>query len=273
MDFIDDFQKECEALRTLVESVDEEGWAASTIFHGWTIYDEIVHNHFLDLLAIEAITAPDDFALTGREVMQRSRTDPDYSFRAYTNDRLGILSRDDVLVRWTATYNELAALIATRDPLEKMPWFGPPMTMESCAGARQMETWAHGQDIWDLVHRRRENTDRIRSIAMLGIKTFGWSFANRKLDLPTVKPFVVLTAPSGAEWCWNDPQSPEQVSGPAEDFCLIVTQRRHVDDTRLSVQGQGARAWLEIAQCFAGDPADGPAPGARVVRFDNGTSL
>ena len=44
------------------------------------------------------------------------------------------------------------------------------------------------------------------------------------------------------------------MSGPAFDFCLVVTQRRHVDDTALSVVGDGARQWMEIAQAFAGPP-------------------
>jgi hypothetical protein len=50
------------------------------------------------------------------------------------------------------------------------------------------------------------------------------------------------------------------VRGPAEDFCLVVTQRRHVDDTALRVAGDVARDWLEKAQAFAGPPTDGPAP-------------
>lgn len=273
MQVVTDLFEECQALRALVESVDEAGWAQPTVFHGWTIYDEIVHNHFLDLLSIRAMTDPEGFAPIAHDVINRSRTDPDYSFRAYTNETFGMLSRDEALARWVATYTELCEILKVRDPAEKMPWFGPPMTLESCANARQMETWAHGQDIWDLLGRRRENGDRIRNIAMLGVKTFGWSFINRKLEVPAHKPFLSLTGQSGAVWTWNDPDSPEQVTGPAEDFCLVVTQRRHVDDTRLAITGAGARQWLEIAQCFAGDPADGPAPGERVVRFADGTSL
>ena len=95
------------------------------------------------------------------------------------------------------------------------------------------------------------------------MRTFGWSFRNRGLDKP-VPPEVRLTAPSGALWVWNEGAA-DRVQGQAEDFALVVTQRRHVDDTRLEVKGAAARHWLEIAQCFAGAPADGPAPGARVL--------
>ena len=55
--------------------------------------------------------------------------------------------------------------------------------------------------------------------------------------------------------------------GTAQDFCLVVTQRRHVQDTGLQLRGEVARQWMALAQCFAGPPADGPAPGERRVDF------
>jgi hypothetical protein len=50
------------------------------------------------------------------------------------------------------------------------------------------------------------------------------------------------------------------VRGSALDFCLLVTKRRHRADTDLAASGPGADAWLDIAQCFAGAPTDGPPP-------------
>jgi uncharacterized protein (TIGR03084 family) len=146
----------------------------------------------------------------------------------------------------------------------RMPWFGPPMSVASFAAARQMEVWAHGQDIYDLMGVRRTNDDRIHSICELGVRTHGWSFRNRGLEKPA-PPAVRLIAPSGAEWLWN-PGGADEIQGPAEAFALVVTQRRHVEDTDLAVRGRDARRWMEIAQCFAGTPATGPAPGARATR-------
>ena len=51
------------------------------------------------------------------------------------------------------------------------------------------------------------------------------------------------------------------VKGPAEDFCLIVVQRRHLDDTQLVVKGATARQWMTIAQTYAGLPGAGRKPG------------
>jgi len=146
-----------------------------------------------------------------------------------------------------------------------MPWFGPEMGVASFAAARQMEVWAHGQDIYDLLRIRRPSHDRIRNVCDLGVRTQGWSFRNRGLDRPA-PPHVTLIAPSGASWEWT-PQGEDSISGPAEDFALVVTQRRHIDDTDLRVEGEGARAWMEIAQCFAGAAATGPAPGVRKVLY------
>ncbi len=55
------------------------------------------------------------------------------------------------------------------------------------------------------------------------------------------------------------------VTGPAEDFCLVVTQRRHVDDTDLTVTGEIARDWMTKAQAFAGG-ATGPPPSTTPCR-------
>jgi hypothetical protein len=51
------------------------------------------------------------------------------------------------------------------------------------------------------------------------------------------------------------------VRGPAEDFCLVVTQRRHIADTALDLTGEDALDWMHRAQAFAGPPTDGPQPG------------
>ncbi len=51
------------------------------------------------------------------------------------------------------------------------------------------------------------------------------------------------------------------VSGAALDFCLVVTQRRNIADTRLDVVGDAALEWMSIAQAFAGGAGPGRTPG------------
>jgi uncharacterized protein (TIGR03084 family) len=137
------------------------------------------------------------------------------------------------------------------------------MSVRSSITARLMETWAHGQEVYDVLGAVRVDGDRIQNIAVLGVNTFGWSFANRRLEVPKAVPYVRLIAPSGAVWEWNAPSEVERVEGQASEFCQVVTQVRSLADTQLRVTGDTARRWMSIAQCFAGPPADPPKPGTR----------
>ena len=70
---------------------------------------------------------------------------------------------------------------------------------------------------------------------------------------------VQLVAPSGETWAWGPEDAAQPVTGSAYDFCLLVTQRVHRDDTDLVAVGEDAEHWLRIAQAFAGPAGDGRA--------------
>jgi uncharacterized protein (TIGR03084 family) len=74
-----------------------------------------------------------------------------------------------------------------------------------------------------------------------------------------------LKSPSGELWTWGDGTVEDHVCGNAEDFCLVVTQRRNVADTDLTVYGKWAEQWIQIAQAFAGPPEKMPEPGERMT--------
>ena len=134
------------------------------------------------------------------------------------------------------------------------------MSITSALTARLMETWAHGQDVADAVAAPRVPTDRLRHIAHLGVATRAFSYRLRGLPPPVDEPFVELSAPSGDDWRWGAPAAEQRVVGPALDFCLVVTQRRHLSDTSLTVVGDEAARWMAIAQAFAGIPGPGRNP-------------
>jgi uncharacterized protein (TIGR03084 family) len=171
----------------------------------------------------------------------------------------------ELLAYWRTRFSGLVEALACLDPKARLPWYGPTMSARSFATARMMETWAHGQDIFDAVPAGRQPTPRLKHIAHIGATTFGWTFANRKLPVPEPTPYIELDAPGNETWTWNDPSEENYVRGSAEDFCLVVTQRRNVADTGLRYAGDAAKNWLSIAQCFAGPPATPPEPGVRVV--------
>ena len=165
--------------------------------------------------------------------------------------------------QWMTYLNELCDLLDGVDIKMRVPWFGPDMSVRMFASARQMETWAHGQDIYDLQRAPRTNTDRIRNIAQIGVRTYGWTFVNRGEPVPEPAPYVHLTAPSGDIWEWNDPDDSNCVRGNAVQFCHVVTQGRNIADTTLDGGGENATKWMAVAQCFAGGPQEPPAPGER----------
>lgn len=137
------------------------------------------------------------------------------------------------------------------------------MGLASFVTARLMETWAHGQDVADAVGVERPPTARLRHIADLGVRARPFSYAAHGRPVPTVPVRVELAAPGGGWWVWGV-ASADVVRGPALDFCLAVTQRRHLLDLALEISGPAAGEWMSIAQCFAGPAGGGRRPG--VVR-------
>ena len=133
------------------------------------------------------------------------------------------------------------------------------MASRTFVGARVMETFAHGTDVADALEVSFLAGGALRHVAALGVKTFGWSFQNRGLAVPDHRVRVELT--DRTERCTAGTRHETQsVVGTLGDFSLVVTQRRHVDDTGLVVDGPIARQWMEIAQCFAGPPGPGRQP-------------
>jgi uncharacterized protein (TIGR03084 family) len=262
------FLEECEALDELVASLAPDDFARATDFYGWTVRDEIMHLMFLDEVALRAIREEEAFLAQKAEIRRYQAEVGELS--NYMRARYAALDDVAVVDAWRRNYHSLCDCFAAGDPKTRMKWFGPDMSLLSAASARQMEVWAHGQDLYDLLGVERRNGERIRNICELGARTFGWSFVNRGLAVPEPAPRVALTSPAGESWIWNASSSGGEVAGPAEDFALVVTQRRHVDDTRLSTEGEAARRWMEIAQCFAGAPEEGPRPGERRVHSPAG---
>ena len=124
-----------------------------------------------------------------------------------------------------------------------------------------METWAHGQDIVDALGLTRPATERLRHVAHLGVLARPFSYTTHGQTAPSDPVYVALHSPSGASWTWGDATAVNRVTGPALDFCLVVTQRRHVADTSLQVVGPAATEWMRLAQAFAGPPGEGRQPG------------
>ena len=131
------------------------------------------------------------------------------------------------------------------------------MSVASACTARIMETWAHGLDVADALGVRRTPTARLRSIAHIGVRTRDFAFNVHGLTPPTEMFHVELRGPDGALWTWGPEDAAQSVRGSAEDFCMLVTQRRAPADLDVVATGADAQRWLTIAQAFAGPPGKG----------------
>lgn len=256
-----DFRAESQALHDLLASRADIDWSRPTQFKGWTFDNVLRHLHFWNIAADLSLSDEDGFdRMVANFRSGPGRGEPMTAVEARVLDGL---AGPELLAAWQAHFTAMTDRFLAADPKQRLKWVGPTMSARSSITARLMETWAHGQEVYDALGVVRRNEDRIRSICVLGINTFGWTFMNRKLEVPSPVPQLRLTAPSGEVWEWNTDNADDVVEGPAEDFCQVVTQVRALEDVKLAVRGPIATQWMAFAQCFAGPPVDPPAPGTR----------
>lgn len=255
-------------LDALVSDLVPADWETLAPCGNWTVKDEICHLAYFDYTGRLSATDPAAFQRHLAEELGRFKNMDDAV--AFTLAKGRAMSIGELLAWWREERGQLVDALSRLSPKARLPWYGPTMSARSFAGARLMETWAHGQDIHDALGVQRTAGPGLRHIAHLGVATFGWSFSNRGLQVPQTPVRVELTAPSGEIWTWGDAAAAQRISGPAVDFCLVVIQRRHVDDTALVVIGDVARKWMAVAQCFAGPPTPGPSSGTRRTRQQKG---
>lgn len=249
---VDDLRAESDALDELVAPLPPERWADPTPAPGWTIAHQVGHLLWTDRVALIAVTDEPRFT----EVLAAAAADPT-GFVDKGAEELAALAPGELLDDWRATRGRLHEALRTVPAGRKLPWFGPPMSAASMATARLMETWAHGLDVADALGVRRPATERLRSIAHLGVRTRDFAFAVNNLA-PPAEPFrVELRGPGGDTWSWGPAEAEQRVSGSAEDFCYLVTQRRPLSALDITAQGEDAQRWLRIAQAFAGPPGAG----------------
>lgn len=253
---LDDEYGDC---RRLVDALptDAPEWDLPTPAEGWAVRDQVSHLAFFDDAGRQAMVDPEGFARSAEQAM------------ALAGDPMEVhlvrgrsMGGDELLSWWRGAHAAMMAAFAGADPSARLPWYGPPMGVLSFLSARLMETWAHGTDVADALGIVRPATDRLRHVAHLGVRSRPFSYLVRGRDVPPGSIDLSLTSPAGEPWPFvaglaDDGGPMATVTGPALDFCLVVTQRRHVADTALVVSGELATDWMAVAQAFAGPPGPG----------------
>lgn len=250
-ELVQDLIAEQATLDPVVDSVTLDGWDSPSPAEGWTLRDCVAHLAEIDDLAAAVLA----------EGRLPERTE---------GERSGVLSAGQVRAQgmrvaallgwWRDARERLARAALARDPGERLPWFGPPMSARSFVTARLMEAWSHGLDIHDTAGVLPRDTDRLRHVAHLGYVTRAFAYRTHGLAPPQTPLFVEVVAPSGAIWTWGPADAVDRITGTAGDFCRVVTQRIHPDDTALRTEGERAAEFLRVAQAFAGPPGGGRPP-------------
>lgn len=248
-----DLAAEGERLDAVVAGLDEAGWRTPTPAPGWDVATQVAHLAWTDEVALKAATDKQAWDA----VVLGAIADPE----GYVDQQASEVARDgDLLGRWRRSRAALHAALTAHPRGQKMPWFGPPMSATSMATARLMETWAHSLDVHEGLGVAVEDTDRIRHVAHLGVRTRDFAYAVHGLQAPAEEFRIDLVAPSGDVWGWGPEDAAQTLTGSAGDFCRLVTQRVHRADTDLVATGADVDRWLGIAQAFAGQPGEGRAP-------------
>jgi uncharacterized protein (TIGR03084 family) len=249
-EIIDDLASEHGDLDALLARLGDDDWERPTHAPGWAVRDQVAHLAQFDDAACAVVRSGDDVLAT----MGRGGG-PSYL------DTARAKRQAEIYGWWRQASSSLIEAARTVDPARRLPWAGRDMNPTSFLTARLMECWSHGLDVVDVVPFGRPDTDRLRHVVQIGIRTRPFSYSNRGMIVPDVPIRIELTSPSGALWTFGEEAATDRISGTATDFCHIVTQRRHLADTALSVQGGAALEWMTIAQAFAGPPGQGRQAG------------
>ncbi len=253
----DDLREEGEELDRLVAELGPEGWALETPAARWTVAHQIAHLAWTDhsaLLAVtdqeafrglveKALAAPstfvDDGAAEGAAKPPGRLLDDWRAGRAALLDALYAAPRGSIPVVRTA---HVRCVHGNRAPYGDL---GPRAGCRRCGGRGAAP---YGSASACGAYRGAGPGLRIRCARA--------SRAGRGVPGRTPRPV-------GDLWSYGPEDAPQRVTGPALDFCLLVTQRAHRADLAVEAVGPDADRWLDIAQAFAGPTGTGRPPKGR----------
>lgn len=253
-----DFLAEGDGIAVLVaEGEQRHGdvvWTLPTECDPWTLQDQLVHLAWNDEAAVLALQDPEAFV--GRR--PASATGIQAMVDDVVESHRGMGGRE-VFAWFNASRSEFARVASMHSPSDRIPWFGPDMSVASKVTARLMEAWAHGFDIVAALGAAHQPTDRVAHVVYLGLQALPNAFAAHGLPVPSARVSARVTLPSGRVFTVGSADSVDRVEGDACELALVVTQRRNPADTGLIATGPVATEWLRIAQAFAGPPGTGHA--------------
>ncbi|MFI6509017.1 TIGR03084 family metal-binding protein [Streptosporangium sp. NPDC050855] len=253
---IADLTAECDELDALVADLDDSRWDEETPAPGWTIKHQIGHLSFVFRIAGLAASEPETF----KAVTSGAGADFNGAVNAALAEYLR-LTPTELLDRWRKERGACIEALAAAPPERPVPWLVRPLPPAVLACAGLMETFAHGQDVRDALGVTRTAHERLRHVCGFAALTWEFGYQARGLTPPATAFRYELTGPSGETWAFGPEDAEQRITGPALDFCLLVTRRRHRDDLAVTATGADADQWLDIAQAYRGPAGPGRRPG------------
>lgn len=247
---------ECDELDELLAGLSDEQWKSPTPAPGWTITHQVAHLAATFRMAGLAASDPDAFVALMQRLDQNFTVNVANALSDYLSDPPEVL-----FGRWQAERAAAVKALSSVPGDQLVPWLVNPLPPAILMMAGMMEAFAHGQDIADTLGVSRTRTDRIKFLAAFAVRTWDFGYLARDEPRPDVEFGFDLTAPSGAQWQFGPENASQRISGPAEDFCLLVTRRRHRDDLAITAVGPDAEHWLDIAQAYRGPAGEGRKAG------------
>ncbi|MET9550391.1 TIGR03084 family metal-binding protein [Streptomyces sp. NPDC006627] len=259
---VDDFDAERADLDEVVAGLDANLWNSPTPAQGLTIAGQIAHLNWTDELVLRAIRSPATFAEEVDGVLAPPHaTESINAGSEFVNTGAAERStspQSQLVTAWRRSAAELSGTLRALPRGTRIPWFAPrPLSVAAMAASRVMETWAHGQDVFDALGLSRQPTGRLVHVVRLGVRSRDFAYQLRGMAPPKEEFRVELHAPGGELWSWGPVDAPEKVEGSALDFALVATQRLHRDDSDLITWGEATEEWLRIAQAYAGPVGQG----------------
>jgi uncharacterized protein (TIGR03084 family) len=140
--------------------------------------------------------------------------------------------------------------LAEMDTTRRLPWGPNVLSPTSFVTARLMETWAHGLDCFDAVGAEPTDTDRLRHIALLGIRALPYAFLVAGLEGPGPVR-LELEAPSGGTWRLGPDDAPTVIEATAGDWCRAAVRRdRRGERSRLRGSGPDAANVIDHVRAY-----------------------
>lgn len=250
-----DLTVKAQEFERLLSTLDVAAWGTPTPAPGWTVKHQVAHLTAVFRMAGTAAADPARFQQLA------STLSPDFDANVAAAMAPFLATEPPILLsRWrTESAGAISALAAVPQD-QPVPWLVRPLPPAVLAAAGMMELFGHGQDVLDALGVQRQQTDRLWHVVAFATRTWDFGYQARGLT-PPAEPFrFELTAPSGVPWTFG-PEGAQTISGPAVDFCLLVTRRRHRADLALTATGPEADHWLDIAQAYRGPAGEGRRPG------------